>query len=133
MSARERGKAAAQRLRDEVAAANPNGLVFYDEHRVAPELVEAAERAIVAWQISSRTPLARRMQHAGRLSLIEALAPFFGSPNPIFAAQAIEALDAADPEAAHGNADDILLANIHPEIAAAYIRLVERADWWAGA
>lgn len=53
--------------------------------------------------------------------------------NPQFAADAIDDLDASDPEAAHGNADEILLANIDPLIADAYRRLIARCAWWVSA
>ena len=53
--------------------------------------------------------------------------------NPEFAAEQIDGLDASDPEAAHGNADDILLANVEPVIAEAYRRLIDRCRWWATA
>lgn len=53
--------------------------------------------------------------------------------HPDEVASQIDALDASDPEAAHGAADDILLAHVHPHIAASYHRLVGRAGWWAGA
>ena len=55
------------------------------------------------------------------------------SPNPEFAAEQIDRLDASDPEAAHANADDILVANVDPIIADAYRRLVARCLWWASA
>lgn len=53
------------------------------------------------------------------------------STNPEFAAEQINNLDASDPEVAHANADDILLANVDPLIAAAYQRLAARCKWWA--
>jgi len=50
---------------------------------------------------------------------------------------AIAALDAidpsGDPEAAHGEAEAVLLAVLGPEGKAAYDRLVDRASWWASA
>lgn len=52
------------------------------------------------------------------------------------AANAVAELDTwagGDPEAEHGAADEILLANVHPDIAAAYRRLVSRCNWWATA
>lgn len=45
--------------------------------------------------------------------------------------QALNAIDASDPERAHGQADEILLAAVHAEVAAAYRRLIDRARWWA--
>lgn len=51
------------------------------------------------------------------------------------AAAAVQALDAIDPshwpDTAHERADQILLAHTHPQIAAAYRRLVDRTSWWA--
>jgi hypothetical protein len=55
-------------------------------------------------------------------------------PTPVAVAEAvrqIDALDASDPEAAHAKADDLLLLSVAPEVAAAYRRLMVRADWWA--
>lgn len=51
-------------------------------------------------------------------------------------ADAVEALDAisgTDPEKHHGEADDVLLEVVHPEVRAAYERLMDRAGWWATA
>lgn len=49
--------------------------------------------------------------------------------------EAVNALDAInpedDPERAHSEADEILLAAVAPEVADAYRRLVTRAPWWA--
>ena len=46
----------------------------------------------------------------------------------------LTAIDAGDPEGAHGTADDIILewieANGGPEIAEAYADVVQRARWW---
>lgn len=54
--------------------------------------------------------------------------------DPQFAADQIDALDASeDPEAAHSNADDILLANVDPLVADAYRRLMARCAWWGTA
>ena len=36
-----------------------------------------------------------------------------------------------DPEVAHSEADQILLAIVPASVAEAYRQLVERADWWA--
>lgn len=55
--------------------------------------------------------------------------------------EAVAALDAiapdaptgGDPDGNHGEADKILLAAVHPDVAAAYERLVERSRWWATA
>lgn len=38
-----------------------------------------------------------------------------------------------DPEVAHGLADVVLLDLVHPEVRAAYQRLVDAAPWWATA
>ena len=54
----------------------------------------------------------------------------------ITAAQAVErlnAIDVSDPEKAHGEADDILLAVVPPSVKDAYLALVNRSPWWAGA
>ena len=48
--------------------------------------------------------------------------------------QAIQALDemvVTDPERAHGDADDILLATVPKAVREAYERVVARARWWA--
>ena len=49
------------------------------------------------------------------------------------AVAALDAINSGDPEAAHGEADAILLAAVPPEVAEAYRRLVDRCDWWAAA
>lgn len=49
------------------------------------------------------------------------------------AVMALDAIDADDPEGAHGCADEILLALVEPEVRDAYRRLVERSAWWATA
>ena len=38
-----------------------------------------------------------------------------------------------DPEAAHGRADDVLLAAVEPDVRDAYARLTGRSRWWASA
>lgn len=38
-----------------------------------------------------------------------------------------------DPERAHAEAEQILVAALGPEVKAAYDRLVDRAPWWASA
>lgn len=43
----------------------------------------------------------------------------------------LDTMPEGDPEAAHHMADRLLLQAVHPEIAAAYRRLVERCEWWA--
>lgn len=53
------------------------------------------------------------------------------SGNPEFAARLIDELSADDPESAHSMADDVLLANVDPQIADAYRRLMARCRWWA--
>lgn len=47
--------------------------------------------------------------------------------------EAVAAIDAMkfDPEACHGDADEILVAMVPPEVAAAYRRLQGRMPWWA--
>ncbi len=45
----------------------------------------------------------------------------------------IDALDAGDPERAHGLADDLILNYVETELRDAYNRLVDRCAWWAGA
>jgi hypothetical protein len=49
------------------------------------------------------------------------------------AGDALDAIDPGDPEAAHDEADKILLALVPPFVAAAYERLVARSEWWASA
>jgi hypothetical protein len=46
---------------------------------------------------------------------------------------ALDAVDAVDPEVAHGDADRLLLEFVPPRVEAAYERLVERCRWWATA
>jgi hypothetical protein len=45
----------------------------------------------------------------------------------------IEALNkiSSDPETAHGEADELILSIAHPDVRAAYERLVQRCPWWA--
>lgn len=49
--------------------------------------------------------------------------------------RAVELLDSfdgnEDPEADHGNADNVLLSMVPSDVADAYRRLVNRARWWA--
>lgn len=45
----------------------------------------------------------------------------------------IDALDATDPERAHGLADDLILDAVPAEVRAAYMRLVARCEFWAAA
>ena len=54
-------------------------------------------------------------------------------PDPAFAAEVLDGFDESDPERAHAHADDVLLANVHPNVAAAHARLVARCKWWATA
>lgn len=59
-----------------------------------------------------------------------------GGPEPRNEAHVVDqldALDADDPEAAHGKADELLLSLVPAEVADAYRRVVKRADWWAAA
>jgi len=46
---------------------------------------------------------------------------------------ALDAIDNADPEAAHGKADDLLRDAAPEEVRQAYDRLVRRCAWWAAA
>lgn len=46
---------------------------------------------------------------------------------------ALDAIDATDPERAHGIADDILRDAAPEEVRQAYDRLVRRCEWWAAA
>jgi hypothetical protein len=49
---------------------------------------------------------------------------------PEEAVAALDAITTTDAEYAHGEADEIL-QSLHPEVSAAYDRVVERADgWW---
>lgn len=50
-----------------------------------------------------------------------------------WAARQIAAIDTSDPERAHDQADQIMLVNSHPAVAAAYNDLMERCAWWASA
>ena len=50
------------------------------------------------------------------------------------AAAALDRIDPlGDPEAAHSEADRIMLEALDPEVAAAYRRLMNRSPWWAAA
>ena len=46
-------------------------------------------------------------------------------------AATLDAIDPADPEAAHAVAEQVMLDALGPEVRAAYDRLVARAAWWA--
>lgn len=46
------------------------------------------------------------------------------------AVEAIDNIDVSDPEAAHIEADAILLELAGPEVREAYDRLVKRSRWW---
>ena len=52
---------------------------------------------------------------------------------PEQAVNALDMLEGSDPEVDHADADEILLKVVHPDIRAAYERLVHRAAWWATA
>lgn len=53
---------------------------------------------------------------------------------PAEAAALLDAIDAdGDPEAAHGEADAVLLATVDWEVREAHDRLLGRARWWASA
>lgn len=47
------------------------------------------------------------------------------------AVAALDALTGDDPEEDHGKADDILKSQIPLAVLAAYVRLEQRARWWA--
>ena len=49
------------------------------------------------------------------------------------AVAALDAISGGDPDGDHGEADRILLSHVHPDVRAAYERLVDRAEWWATA
>lgn len=49
------------------------------------------------------------------------------------AVAALDAITGADPEYAHGAADEILLAYADPSVAGAYERLMRRCTWWGAA
>ena len=56
------------------------------------------------------------------------------SATEIYAAiLALDAIDGGDPEAAHGEADHIILSLVPIEVRNAYERLTVRCDWWATA
>lgn len=45
----------------------------------------------------------------------------------------LDKISCDDSEAAHSQADDILMELAPLEVRAAYVRLMERCDWWANA
>lgn len=45
----------------------------------------------------------------------------------------LDAIETDDPEAAHAEADALLLAYVHPDIKAAYDRVAKRCARWAAA
>lgn len=45
----------------------------------------------------------------------------------------IAAVSSGDPEAAHGAADEVLLAMVPAEVRQAYQRVVDACAWWATA
>lgn len=49
------------------------------------------------------------------------------------AIKALNAIDGGDPEVAHSQADDILLAYVPEDVRNAYQALVKRCGWWASA
>lgn len=91
-----------------------------------PKHVNRAAQIITATWRGTPLEKARALDAEGLL-----VAPVGITPSE--AASRIDALDADDPEAAHGMADDIVLAAAPPEVAAAYWRLVHRSRWWASA
>lgn len=50
---------------------------------------------------------------------------------PAEAVRALNALRTGDPEAAHGRADDILLAVVPARVQRAYEAVQARTKWWA--
>lgn len=47
--------------------------------------------------------------------------------------RALDAIDASDPEAAHGLADELLLGYVSPDVRLAYMRVIDRCKWWGTA
>jgi len=48
----------------------------------------------------------------------------------------LEAISTADPEQAHGEADEILLVfcdAVEPKVSKAYVELIARCKWWTTA
>jgi len=45
--------------------------------------------------------------------------------------KALDEMDENDPDRAHSQADGLLLQLVHPEVRAAYERLVDRSHWWS--
>lgn len=45
----------------------------------------------------------------------------------------LDAIDTADPKRAHSEADRIVLDSTHPDVRAAYQRVVDRSSWWVTA
>lgn len=45
----------------------------------------------------------------------------------------LDAIDAGDPERAHGEADLVLLAVVPLAVQRAYERVIDRSPWWASA
>ena len=43
----------------------------------------------------------------------------------------LDAIDGSDPNHAHRVADAIILNLVSPAVREAYVRLIERAEWWA--
>jgi len=43
----------------------------------------------------------------------------------------LDEMEEKDPEVAHHQADGLLLQLVHPEVRAAYERLIDRCSWWA--
>jgi hypothetical protein len=54
-------------------------------------------------------------------------------PAPADAVAELDGIGSGDEERAHYAADDLLLENVHPDVAAAYERLIERCGgfWYA--
>jgi hypothetical protein len=49
------------------------------------------------------------------------------------AVERLNAIEGGDPEGAHGEADQVLLALVPAEVREAYRALVARCEWWAAA
>lgn len=75
--------------------------------------MDAAMQAIQPWMASLNTQVDAEI--AAVVSKLDAIAEWA----------------AGDPEVAHGNADDILLEVVAPEVRAAYERVAEACPWWA--
>lgn len=84
--------------------------------------MDAAMQAIRPWLQSIADPARMASRSAENDAEVAAAVATF---------DAIAEWAAADPEAAHANADDILLEVAAPEVRAAYERVAEACPWWA--